>query len=168
MPDALLSIFNVCFLVLLYLFFFRVLRAVWTEVSSTSSLPTEVDAPPSKRERRRAARAERPDRHAVLEPEPASAGPVALVALEPPPLAGIDYALEDGMSIGRAPDAGISIEDSFLSQHHAELRWRDGGWVIADLGSTNGTYLNNVKVDQMARLELGDRLQVGNVILELR
>ena len=166
MPDALLSIFNVCFLVLLYLFFFRVLRAVWSEVSSTDGSSVDTDASPSRRERRRAARAERSDHSTPPEAEPV--GPSVLVALEPPQLAGIEYPLHDGLSMGRAADAGISIEDSVLSQHHAELRWHDGGWVIADLGSTNGTYLNNVKVDQMARIEPGDRLQVGNVILELR
>lgn len=173
MPDELLTIFKLCFLVLLYLFFFRVLRAVWTEVNATQNacagaaagpapapVPVPVPAPePSEPKRRRRAKA------------PAAAatptGPSHLVAVDPEHLAGIEYTLQDGMTLGRG-DATIVLDDGFLSGKHARFDHRDGQWSVADLGSTNGTYVNNVKVDQVTHLDLGDRVQVGNVILEVR
>ena len=167
MPDELLTIFKICFLVLLYLFFFRVLRAVWTEVNAA---PAGTEAPPTK-----APKLSRSARKRTAEPAPtppaappATDVPTKLVAVDPPHLANIEYPLSNGMTIGRGGDSTIILEDSFLSTHHAAFERRDGEWVVADEGSTNGTYVNNVKVDRIARLHLGDRVQVGNVILEVR
>lgn len=166
MPDELLTIFKICFLVLLYLFFFRVLRAVWTEVNAA---PVGTDGPPAKAPK--APKSPKPAKapRSVAPPEPAPPTvPTSLAAVDPPHLAGIEYPLANGMTIGRGGDSTVVIEDSFLSTHHAAFERRDGEWVVVDEGSTNGTYVNNVKVDRVTRLHLGDRVQVGNVILEVR
>lgn len=162
MPDELLTIFKICFLVLLYLFFFRVLRAVWTEVNTAALGESPPKAP-------RAPKAPKPAKgHKATTSSPSPASPTRLVALDPANLAGIEYPLTNGLTIGRGGDSDIVLEDSFLSTRHAAFERRDGEWVVADEGSTNGTYVNNVKVVQIARLHLGDRVQVGNVILEVR
>lgn len=163
MPDELITIFKICFLVLLYLFFFRVLRAVWTEVNAAPAgmapeVPTKAPKAPKPAKVPRKAKAK------TAEPSE----PTRLIAVDPPHMAGIEYALAEGMSIGRGGDSTVVIEDSFLSTRHAAFERRDGEWVVEDEGSTNGTYVNNVKVDRIARLHLGDRVQVGNVILEVR
>ena len=72
------------------------------------------------------------------------------------------------VEIGRGEASSIVLDDTFLSQRHAAFEVRDGGWVVADLNSTNGTYVNRAKVSQIARLHCGDRVEVGNVVLEVR
>ncbi len=62
--------------------------------------------------------------------------------------------------IGRSRECDVALDDANISRRHAELRQEDGGWVVADLGSTNGIKLNGQRVEQ-ARLEPGDELRVG-------
>jgi hypothetical protein len=166
-PDELLTIFKVCFLVLLYLFFFRVLRAVWTEVNAAPAgaeplTPTKAPKAPKPAKRVKAKKSE-----PAPAPPPEPEGPSRLVAVDPPHLAGIEYALTDGMTVGRGSDATLVLDDNFLSSRHASFHLRDDDWVVEDLGSTNGSYVNNVKVDRISRLHTGDRVQVGNVMFEV-
>ena len=58
----------------------------------------------------------------------------------------------------------IVLDDSSVSRRHAEVRFADGAWHVRDLESTNGTYVNGSRIET-ARLEAGDRLQVGRVEL---
>jgi len=176
-PDELLTIFKICFLVLLYLFFFRVLRAVWTEVNAVSSpAPAGGQERTSRRARTRAAKAAAPmmAAPAASAPAPAPFEPLpptvatSLVAIEPPQLVGIEYPLVDNMSMGRGAAASIVLDDNFLSQRHASFEYRDDTWFVTDLGSTNGTYVDRTKVDRSARLEIGSQVQVGNIIFEVR
>ena len=66
---------------------------------------------------------------------------------------------------------GLVIEaatgDDYASQLHARVFARDGQLFVEDLGSTNGTYLNRQKVHGPQVMRRGDRLQVGNTVLEL-
>jgi hypothetical protein len=67
------------------------------------------------------------------------------------------------MKIGRLPDCDIVLSDANVSRHHAEIRRSDdgsGGYVVVDLGSTNGTKVNGVPV-RSQRLEHGDEVAVG-------
>jgi pSer/pThr/pTyr-binding forkhead associated (FHA) protein len=63
-------------------------------------------------------------------------------------------------TIGRSPDCGIFLDDVTVSRRHAVLVAREGGYVIEDLGSLNGTYVNRRRIDS-ARLGDGDELQIG-------
>jgi hypothetical protein len=63
-------------------------------------------------------------------------------------------------TIGRSPDCGVFLDDVTVSRRHAELVLRDERWVIEDLGSLNGTFVNRRRVDS-AQLEDGDELQIG-------
>lgn len=62
--------------------------------------------------------------------------------------------------IGRSRDCDIVLADSNASRRHAEIRREDASFYVVDLGSTNGTALNGLKVDR-ARLQTGDRIVVG-------
>jgi hypothetical protein len=64
--------------------------------------------------------------------------------------------------VGRLPDCGVQLVDASVSRHHAELRARGEGWVVADLGSTNGTRVNGVRVDER-ELRDGDEVRFGTV-----
>jgi transcriptional regulator with GAF, ATPase, and Fis domain len=71
---------------------------------------------------------------------------------------------EAAVTLGRAGDVDIRIEDRSLSSHHCRFDPVPGGWKVVDLDSRNGTFVNDVLVAQK-RLEDGDRLRVGRVML---
>jgi sigma-B regulation protein RsbU (phosphoserine phosphatase) len=66
------------------------------------------------------------------------------------------------ISIGRASDCTIPIKDRYLSRRHAEILSAEGHWVLKDLGSANGTYLNGSRVERDQRLHAGDRIRLGD------
>jgi hypothetical protein len=68
------------------------------------------------------------------------------------------------LTIGRAPDNGLVLADSRASRHHARLYGRRGALVLADLGSTNGSWVNDRRIDEMALGE-GDQVRIGDTIL---
>jgi hypothetical protein len=68
----------------------------------------------------------------------------------------------DILTIGRLPDCDITIEDANVSRKHAEIRPHGDGFVLVDLGSTNGSRVNGVRVDQR-ELHDGDELSFGSV-----
>lgn len=70
--------------------------------------------------------------------------------------------------IGRANDSTLVLEDDYASTRHARISLQDNMWVVEDLGSTNGTYLGQRKVDGPVPLEVGVPLRIGKTVLELR
>ncbi len=68
------------------------------------------------------------------------------------------------LTLGRAPDNGLVLDDGRVSRHHARLQARRGTLVFTDLGSTNGSRVNGIRVDECA-LGTGDRVQVGDTVL---
>jgi diguanylate cyclase (GGDEF)-like protein len=69
-------------------------------------------------------------------------------------------------AIGREADNEIVIEGDSVSRKHAQLEQRSGAWWCRDLGSTNGSYVNDVQVKGEARLANGDRIKIGHSILK--
>jgi len=69
------------------------------------------------------------------------------------------------ISIGRTPDNALVLDDGSVSRHHASLTSGPDGWTLRDHGSTNGTFVNGVRVRE-ALLRDGDRVRVGGVILQ--
>ena len=76
--------------------------------------------------------------------------------------------LSASMTVGRAPECELRIDDTYASQQHARLFARNNSWFVEDLGSTNGTFVNDQKLAAPAMLQPGDRVRVGQTILELR
>jgi hypothetical protein len=68
------------------------------------------------------------------------------------------------LTIGRAADNGLALDDSRVSRHHARLRARHGMLVLSDLDSTNGIRVNGVRVTEVA-LGVGDRIEIGSTVL---
>jgi hypothetical protein len=154
MPEPLLGLLKLCALALLYLFFLRVLRAVWAEVTPRPALAGTAEAPNRSRRQargggRRAARASR------------------LVVLEPKAHKGHAWDLAGELTIGRAAGCQITLDDSYVSQLHARAFLRDGVAYIEDLGSTNGTYLNTRKVSAAVPMQRGDKLKIGSTVMEV-
>jgi pSer/pThr/pTyr-binding forkhead associated (FHA) protein len=152
--EQLLRLLTGFLLVLLYLFFLRVIRAVWTEVNAPR-VAQAVAAPVAKRGRPR-----RPAR-------PSRSNQRQLRVVEPAGLRGRAFALGEEITLGRAAGCQVPLDDAYASQVHARVFERDGHWYVEDLGSTNGTYLNRRRVAGPMVIKRHDRLQIGNTVLEL-
>src|SRR5229473_1991907 len=84
-------------------------------------------------------------------------------------LAGTSIGLTDQqITIGRANDATLVLNDDYASTRHARLFPQDGQWIVEDLGSTNGTYLDRQKVTQPTPVPVGVPIRIGKTVLELR
>jgi hypothetical protein len=155
--DPLLTFLKYIFLAVLYLFFLRVLRAVWIEMREPKPAPVPAAPPPPgaapqpRRGRRRDQGVER------------------LVVVEPAERRGQEFALADELTVGRAGGCGVPIpDDTFVSQLHARVFRRNGQLYVEDLGSTNGTYLNKKKVASAVAVRKGDKLKIGKTTLEVQ
>ena len=86
---------------------------------------------------------------------------VGLLVVRHGPETGSSYRLEAPVTaIGRHPDSDIFLDDITVSRRHVELVKDDQGYLLRDVGSLNGTYVNRERVDE-ARLQHGDEVQIG-------
>lgn len=72
----------------------------------------------------------------------------------------------DGITIGRSPDNSLTLADARLSRKHARIEWDDLGFLVKDLQSSNGTWLNRRRVAS-DRLIQGDEIRVGGAIIHV-
>ena len=70
--------------------------------------------------------------------------------------------------IGRDDTADISLQDPEMSRRHARISWQDGRYILEDLNSTNGTFLNDTRVTAAQRLSPGDKIRMGQHVLEFQ
>jgi len=133
---------QVLVMVVAVLFFARVLR-----VASVQSRPVD-EGGPNRRNRR-------------------SRGSLALEFIEPIERKGERVEIEVAITIGRAPDCDLSLNDTYLSSRHARVANDSGDLTIEDLGSTNGTYVNQELAAGRVHLERGDIVQVGGILFEV-
>jgi signal transduction histidine kinase len=75
------------------------------------------------------------------------------------------YELPDAPALIGRDSRQLPINDNTVSRRHAELHPRGGEWILKDLGSSNGTYVNGVRVNQTYNLKLGDQIRVGRTLL---
>ena len=169
MTDQVLNILKFSLLGLLYLFFARVLWAVWSEVRE----PRRRVGTPVPAQQRQAGTPAGTPRPAAPAPTPRRAakgrsGRVGrLVILEPRARRGTTVAMAGEITLGRDPNCTISIDDdSFISQLHLRIYDYEGQPMLEDLGSTNGTFHNGNKIVGAKLLHPGDRIQVGTTVIE--
>jgi pSer/pThr/pTyr-binding forkhead associated (FHA) protein len=148
--DEVLLVLKIAFLVLLYVFIWRIVRTA----SRDLRIPQEsfILAPSGPRV------------------QPSRPGPRTgrLVVVKSPDLEeGLDYALNSAqLTIGRGRQNDIAIStDEYASARHARFEPRQDGVWVQDLGSTNGTYLNGARLDRPRRLTRGDIVGVGETDL---
>ena len=80
------------------------------------------------------------------------------------PRAGKDFPFEGPIVLGRSADVDVRLEDATVSRRHAQLRREGAGWIVADLKTHNGTFVNGRRIAQPTPLREGDRVQFGAVV----
>jgi predicted component of type VI protein secretion system len=149
------------FLVVLYLFLLWVVRSAWKDLrrsrDATVAPVAAPAAPPPD-----ATGLHRADQDPLPAPDALAHGePRLVVEHAPGHPSGIAYALSDGATLGRG-DVEIRLEDPFASSRHARIEPQGAVVVIEDLGSTNGTYLNDEQLGGPQPLHHGDRIRIGD------
>jgi len=160
MNELSLTIIRVAFLAVLWLFVIAAIGVVRTDLLGGPSATT-------RRGKARQAQAPRPGRPSRA-PRPGRGSPRILVVTAGA-LKGttIDLAQQQ-ITLGRANDATLVLNDDYASSRHARIFPQDGQWIVEDLGSTNGTYLDRQKVTRPLPVPLGVPIRIGKTVLELR
>ncbi|MGX7677337.1 FHA domain-containing protein FhaB/FipA [Jatrophihabitans sp. DSM 45814] len=152
-----IQLMRFAFLALLWLFIYGMVRVIRTELR-TSSAPRVAPVGKPRRSKRAG----------VSEPRPARGALSQLVVVEGS-LAGTRVALTGKpIFIGRANDSTLVLTDDYSSTRHARISETNGVWYLEDLGSTNGTYVGQSKVDGPVPLEAGVAIRIGKTVMELR
>jgi hypothetical protein len=159
--NAVLRILQWGVIALIFLFFLRVIRAVWVEMSPATLRKPRWQKRQERREERAASRAAAP-------PPQKRRKQLHLTVVQPSDQSGASYDLDDELTIGRSPGCGVAMpQDIYTSTLHARLFRRNDQLWIEDLGSTNGTYVNSEQISRAVRLGKGDLLQIGSTVFEV-
>jgi len=150
-PPFVLTVLKIVLLLLLYFFVWRAVRAVVLDLygGRTRERRPRSAEPRPRRARGRGA----PSKIDVLD---ANGGRIST------------HRLSGTIQIGRGSQCDVRPDDTYVSQLHAKISDRNGSWVVEDLGSTNGTYLNQRKVTAPTGISPGDRIRIGKTVLEVR
>jgi Inner membrane component of T3SS, cytoplasmic domain len=151
-----LTLIRVAFLAVLWLFVIAAIGVVRTDLFGVT----------------RRVRQPRPQRQAPARPprqvRPGRGSPRFLVVTDGA-LKGASINLsEQQILLGRANDATLVLNDDYASSRHARIFPQDGQWIVEDLGSTNGTYLDRQKVTRPMPVPVGVPIRIGKTVLELR
>ena len=160
MSNLTLLLIRLAFLAVLWLFVIAAVGVVRTDLFGSSR---------AGRQRRR--QRKQPQVKAPRPPRPGrtSRGTPQRLLVTAGGLAGTSIGLTDQqITIGRANDATLVLNDDYASTRHARLFPQDGQWIVEDLGSTNGTYLDRQKVTQPTPVPPGVPIRIGKTVLELR
>jgi len=165
MGELTLLILRLSFLAVLWLFIFAIVYALRTDLfgQKVRRLPAEAAAAPV------AAPRPQQSRPAAAPPAPAGSLDAKRLVITSGGKSGLEIDLPaEQLSIGRSSESGLVIRDDYTSTHHARLlKWNDG-WVIQDLDSTNGTFLDGTRVAVPTPVPLNTPVKIGTTSFELR
>ena len=160
MSTLTLLLIRLAFLAVLWLFVITAVGVVRTDLFGQS---------PSSRKQKRQRQNARPRQARPARPARAARGEPQRLLVTGGPLSGTTLPLtEQQITIGRSNDATLVLNDDYASSRHARLFPQDGQWIVEDLGSTNGTYLDRQKVTQPTPVPTGVPIRIGKTVLELR
>jgi hypothetical protein len=155
MPVLVLDLLKYAFLAVLYIFIARAVKAVYIELRPQGgrqrkgvAAPAPAPARASGRKSKRIAR-----KVAVIEGDNHK---------------GKSFDLGDELVIGRGEKCHLVLDDTYVSQVHARIFAKDDTFMLEDLGSTNGTYLNRRRITGPTELRKGDQVKIGKTVMELR
>jgi pSer/pThr/pTyr-binding forkhead associated (FHA) protein len=170
MSELTLTVMRLGFLAVLWLFVIVAVQVIRSDLFGTrvTQRSARRDAARPQQDRRQAPPQQRQ--------QPASGGgrarrnaPTKLVVTEGT-LTGTTVALQSQtITLGRAHDSTIVLDDDYASSRHARIYPdRDGQWIVEDLGSTNGTYLDRTRLTTPTPVPLGAPIRIGKTVIELR
>ncbi|GAA0642442.1 FHA domain-containing protein [Streptomyces sp. SBST2-5] len=167
MSELTLTVMRLGFLAVLWLFVIVAVQVIRSDLFGTRV---------TQRGARRDGRAQQAARQAPPQQRQQSGGgrrgrnaPTKLVVTEGT-LTGTTVALQgQTITLGRAHDSTIVLDDDYASSRHARIYPdRDGQWIVEDLGSTNGTYLDRTRLTTPTPIPLGAPIRIGKTVIELR
>ncbi|MYS18802.1 FHA domain-containing protein [Streptomyces sp. DvalAA-14] len=171
MSELTLTVMRLGFLAVLWLFVIVAVQVIRSDLFGTRV---------TQRGARRGDNASRPPQQRQQQAPPAArqqpqgnrqrrGAPTKLVVAEGS-LAGTTVALQgQTITLGRAHDSTIVLDDDYASSRHARIYPdRDGQWIVEDLGSTNGTYLDRNRLTTPTPVPLGAPIRIGKTVIELR
>ncbi|MFE2017880.1 FHA domain-containing protein [Streptomyces sp. NPDC059499] len=170
MSELTLTVMRLGFLAVLWLFVIVAVQVIrsdlfGTRVTQRGSRRTAADARPQQARQQQAA----PPQQRQQPGRQRRGAPTKLVVSEGS-LTGTTVALQgQTISLGRAHDSTIVLDDDYASSRHARIYPdRDGQWIVEDLGSTNGTYLDRTRLTTPTPVPLGAPIRIGKTVIELR
>jgi hypothetical protein len=154
MSELLLSVLRIGFLIALW----------WFVLTVVSVLRRDLQAPRDAKPLTPARTVQRPSPRATLRARKTS---TQLVIVEGALRGTVVPLGSSPIVIGRASDATIVLDDDFVSTHHARLTPNGNHWIVEDLGSTNGTYIDKTRVSTPTVFKPGTQLRIGKTSMEL-
>jgi pSer/pThr/pTyr-binding forkhead associated (FHA) protein len=171
MSELTLLVLQLAFLLLLWGFVFFVIYSLRSDLFGQRArrmvTPLPLEATPTPKP---AASTPAPATEPVVRADPAATAttPTRLV-ITSGPREGVEIDLPpEQLTIGRSSESGLVIRDDYTSTHHARLMLWDQNWVIQDLDSTNGTFLDGTRVTQPTAVLPGTPVTIGTTTFELR
>ncbi|GAA0395350.1 FHA domain-containing protein [Acrocarpospora corrugata] len=153
MSELTLLLIRLAFLAVLWFFVIAAVGVIRTDLFGPRTAP---------------ATARKPTKPAKPVSKPKRGEPRQMVVVGGPLQGTIINLTETPITIGRATDATLVLSDDYASSRHARLFPQDGQWIVEDLGSTNGTYLDRSKVTRPMPVPLGTPIRIGKTVIELR
>jgi len=144
----LLAVLKYGLLLLVYLFVWRALRSIARDLRVAQPAPQRATVQPARTKRR-------------------TKQPAVVVVRNANGKRRGTFKLVSPIDVGRAETCRIRPEDTYISNMHARFFSRDGEWHVEDLGSTNGTFVNEERIQAPTPVKAGDRVRVGTTLLEL-
>ena len=169
MGELTLLLLRIAFLAVMWGFIFAIVFALRSDLfghktrrmpvpaqSASATVPAAKVAPP-------------PAPKAAVSREPVGSLAAKRLVITSGSKEGLEIDLPDEqLSIGRSSESNLVIRDDYTSTHHARLLLWNEGWVIQDLDSTNGTYLDGVRVIVPTQVPLNTPIKIGTTSFELR
>ncbi len=148
MPEIVLDLLKFLLLGILYIFIARAVRVIALDLKDTDSAPAPArTAPPPKRTKKKT-----PTKAVIVDGGKK----------------GRTLNLDEELIIGRGDKAGLVLDDTYVSTVHARIFAKGDTYMLEDLGSTNGTYVNRQRVTSPVELHRGDQVKIGKTVLEMR
>lgn len=164
-----LTLIKLAFLAVLWLFVLTAVGVIRTDLFGERSTSRPANVRPQAQSKKEQQRQQKKRQKQQAKAKPDKNDAPTKVVITAGPRSGTTHTLEEiPVTIGRANDTTLALGDDYASGRHARLFPQDGQWLVEDLGSTNGTYLDRSKVSKPTPVTCGVPIRIGKTTLELR
>lgn len=150
MPPAIVTLLNIVFLLLLYLFLWQTIKAIYIDIYERPLPYSEAKEMLEREQKKRNVGATLE----VVKGDSVSPGRI--------------YPLSDTVTIGRSTENEIVLRDSFVSHQHARILKKRDTFYIMDLNSSNGTFVERNRISELTPLKSGSKIRIGKTTLRFK